>query len=96
MLREDFHALLQFQVIEVSVGKPQAFPPPMRRAEVTRVTLSSSTPGAWFRYTLDGTPPTRTNGYVYRGIVSVRPSMTLKAIAYKSGMADGEVLDATY
>lgn len=23
------------------------------------ITLKSSTPGAWFRYTLDGTPPTR-------------------------------------
>jgi hypothetical protein len=48
------------------------------------------------RYTLDGTPLTRTNGYVYCGVVSVRPSMPLKAIAYKSGMADSEVLDATY
>ena len=56
------------------------------------VTLSSSTPGAWFRYTLDGTPPTRTNGYIYCGVISFRPGMILKAIAYKSGMADSAVV----
>ena len=64
--------------------------------EVTPITLSSSTPGAWFRYTLDGTTPTRTNGYVYCGVISARPGLTVKAIAYKSGMADSEVTDATY
>lgn len=55
------------------------------------ITLRSTTPGAWFRYTLDGTIPTRTRGYVYCGAVSVQPGITLKAVAYKSGMADSEV-----
>ena len=50
------------------------------------VTLSSKTPGAWFRYTFDGTPPTRTRGYVYCGVVTMPAGATLKAIAYKSGM----------
>ena len=59
--------------------------------DITTVTLTSETPGAWFRYTLDGTPPTRTRGYVYCGVVSVQPGATLKAIAYKSGMADSPV-----
>ena len=59
------------------------------------ITLSSQTPGAWFRYTLDGTVPTRTKEYVYCGVVSVRQGMTLKAIAYKSGMADSVVAEAT-
>jgi hypothetical protein len=54
--------------------------------------LSSNTPGAWFRYTLDGTTPTRSRGYVYCGVISVPDdSATLKAIAYKSGMADSPV-----
>jgi len=52
------------------------------------VTLSSGTPGAWFRYTLDGTAPARTNGYVYCGAISVQPGIQVKAVAYKSGMAD--------
>jgi hypothetical protein len=52
------------------------------------VTFKSATPGAWFRYTLDGTEPTRTNGYVYCGEISVQPGIAVKAVAYKSGMAD--------
>lgn len=52
------------------------------------VTLKSSTPGAWFRYTLDGTEPTRTRGYVYCGTISEQPGIQVKAIAYKSGMKD--------
>ena len=57
------------------------------------ITLKSATPGAWFRYTLDGSTPTRTNGYVYCGVISVRPSIQVKAVAYKSGMADSLVAD---
>ena len=55
------------------------------------ITLKSATPGAWFRYTLDGTEPTRTNGYVYCGAISVQPGIAVKAVAYKSGMADSAV-----
>jgi len=78
------------------VESPTASPAPGEVGDVTPVTLSSATPGAWFRYTLDGTTPTRTRGYVYCGVVSVRPGMTLSAIAYKSGMADSGVLTVTY
>ena len=62
-----------------------------RPAGVTPVTLMSSTPGAWFRYTLDGTTPTRARGYLYCGVVTVQPGMKLKAVAFKSGMADSAV-----
>jgi hypothetical protein len=55
------------------------------------ITLKSSTAGAWFRYTLDGTAPTRTHGYIYCGKISVQPGIQVKAIAYKSGMADSTV-----
>jgi hypothetical protein len=77
-------------------GKPAIAEPANRVAGVTQIKLTSSTPGAWFRYTLDGTPPTRTNGYVYCGTISVRPGMTVKAIAYKSGMADSAVAETTW
>ena len=49
--------------------------------------------GAWFRYTLDGTEPTRIRGYVYCGVIHVPEGATLKAIAYKSGMADSPVAE---
>jgi acetyl esterase/lipase len=77
-------------------GPPQFSPAPAKIKAVTQVTLSSSTPGAWFRYTLDGTVPTRTRGYVYCGVISVRPGMTVKAVAYKSGMADSSVAEASF
>jgi hypothetical protein len=77
-------------------GKPEFSPAPAAVKAVTPVTLSSPTPGAWYRYTLDGTTPTRTSGYVYCGVISVRPGMTVKAVAYKSGMADSPVTEVTY
>jgi hypothetical protein len=58
------------------------------------ITLKSSTRGAWFRYTLDGTKPTRTRGYVYCGAISVQPGIHVQAIAYKSGMADSSLAEA--
>jgi hypothetical protein len=77
-------------------GRPRFSTPPSPIRGVTPVTLDSSTSGAWFRYTLDGTTPTRSRGYIYCGVVSVRPAMTLKAMAYRSGMADSAVAAATY
>lgn len=50
--------------------------------------LNSLTHGAWFRYTLDGTTPTRTCGYVYCGVIGMQPGIHVKAIACRSGMAD--------
>ncbi|HEX4086024.1 MAG TPA: chitobiase/beta-hexosaminidase C-terminal domain-containing protein [Chthoniobacteraceae bacterium] len=78
------------------VGKPEFDPAATAIKDITPVMLKSSTPGAWFRYTLDGTQPSRTNGYIYCGVVSLRPGMTIKAIAYKSGMADSGVAESTY
>ena len=60
------------------------------------MSLKSATPGVWFRYTLDGTEPTRTNGYVYCGAISVQPGIQVKAVAYKSGMADSTVAEADH
>jgi hypothetical protein len=78
------------------VAKPDFWPRAAAIDDVTPVRLSSTTPGAWFRYTLDGTTPTRTTGYIYCGIISVRPGMTVKAMAYESGMADSPAAEAAY
>jgi CubicO group peptidase (beta-lactamase class C family) len=69
----------------------QACEAPMFVATEKTIELRSSTPGAWFRYTLDGTEPTRTRGYVYCGVISVQPGTKLKAVAFKSGLADSPV-----
>jgi hypothetical protein len=81
---------------DAPVAPPRFSPPAGPLGEPTAIHLSSPTLGAFFRYTLDGTPPTRTRGYVYCGVITTRPGMTVKAIAYKSGMADSAVAEATY
>jgi hypothetical protein len=60
------------------------------------VTISSSTSGASIRYTTDGSTPTSTTGTLYSAPVAVGSSLTLKAIAYASGMADSAVSSAAY
>lgn len=65
-------------------------------ATAQNVTIASATPGATIRYTTNGTLPTATNGTIYTGPVAVSSTGTLKAIAYKSGVADSAVSVATY
>jgi len=60
------------------------------------VTISTTTSGASIRYTTDGSTPSSTLGTLYAGPVSVSSSLTLKAIAYKSGMTDSTVASAAY
>jgi len=62
----------------------------------TSVTLTSNTFNASFRYTTDGTTPSPTHGTVYTGPINITDSMTLKAIAYKSGRTSSEIVEATY
>jgi len=60
------------------------------------VSISSTTSGATIRYTADGSTPTSSSGTVYSSPVSVSSSMTLKAIAYASGLTDSNVGTASY
>jgi Chitobiase/beta-hexosaminidase C-terminal domain len=70
-----------------------------------RVTIATATPGAYLRYTLEGSAPTggpSGNGTeipAAKGKVMVNfgpGGTTLKAIAYKAGMADSPIAEATY
>jgi hypothetical protein len=60
------------------------------------VTITTATLGASIRYTLDGNTPSSSSGTVYSGPVSVASSAPLKAIAFKSGLADSPVSAANY
>jgi hypothetical protein len=75
---------------------PTFSPPAGQYGSPQSVTISSSTSGATIRYTTDGSLPTPTTGTIYSTPVPVNASMTIKAIAYKAGMADSEVTAATY
>jgi hypothetical protein len=59
------------------------------------VTLSDATSGTTIYYTTDGSTPT-TASTLYTGAISVTQSMTIKALAAASGMANSNVASATY
>ncbi|GHV45603.1 hypothetical protein AGMMS49546_31800 [Spirochaetia bacterium] len=60
------------------------------------ITLASATEGAGIRYTTDGTTPTASTGTQYYPFKLPGLPATVKAIAYKAGMTDSEVLTVTY
>ena len=64
------------------------------------VTISSTTPGSTIYYTTNGDEPTTSSSHGTEGeasaSVTVSSSLTLKAIAYKGGMTNSDVSDATY
>lgn len=64
-------------------------------ATTQNVTLTSSTAGATIYYTTDGTTPTHSSS-VYGSPVLVPSSLTIKAIAAKTGFSDSSVSSAAY
>jgi hypothetical protein len=60
------------------------------------VAITTSTPGAQIRYTLDGTPPTATTGTIYAGPISITTTKTLRAAAFKTGWTPTDVDTQTY
>ena len=59
------------------------------------VTISCATAGASIHYTMDGSIPT-TASTLYASPINVSASVTIKAIAAKSGMTDSAVATAAY
>ena len=74
-----------------TVAAPTFSPAAGTYSSAQNVTISTTTSGASIRYTTDGTTPTSSTGTVYSGAVNVASSLTLKAIAYKSGSTDSSV-----
>jgi hypothetical protein len=69
------------------VVAPTFSPAPGTYSGTQNVTISTSTSGATIRYTTDGTTPTRTSGTIGTS-VTVSATTTIRAIAYKDGLAD--------
>jgi alpha-tubulin suppressor-like RCC1 family protein len=63
---------------------------------VLDVTITTTTSGAAIRYTTDGSTPTATSGTVYAAPVHIADTMTLKAVAYRSGLTASTVVTAPY
>ncbi|HUN81053.1 MAG TPA: CotH kinase family protein, partial [Phycisphaerae bacterium] len=60
------------------------------------VTLTTSSPTAAIRYTLDGTVPTETGGTLYTGPIAVSTTSQIRARAFDAGLAPGALLGRTY
>ncbi|HTB80291.1 MAG TPA: chitobiase/beta-hexosaminidase C-terminal domain-containing protein, partial [Opitutaceae bacterium] len=78
------------------VADPTFSPPAGNYSTAQSVTISTTTSGASIRYTLDGSIPSETAGALYSGPVTIGSTTTLKAIAYKSGMSDSNVVLGNY
>jgi hypothetical protein len=60
------------------------------------VEITSATPDAQIRYTLDGSPPSDTRGTIYSGPITISKTTTLRAIAYKPGFQPTNIDTQTY
>jgi hypothetical protein len=89
-------------VINGAAATPTFSPVAGTYTSTQSVTISSSTSGATLCYTTDGSTPTAdgagtcTHGTTYSTAVSVSISLTLKAIASKSGFTDSGTGSAAY
>lgn len=91
----------------LTIGTPTAAAPTFApgtgySGPATTVTMSSVTSGATLCYTSDGSTPTAngsgtcTHGTTYSTAVSVASSLTLRAVASKSGFLDSSASSAAY
>jgi len=85
-----------FTVITTQVATPTFTPPAGTYSSGQSITIGTTTAGASIRFTTDGSTPTSSFGTVYVSPVPVSSNLTLKAIAYKTGMTDSLVASAAY
>jgi hypothetical protein len=62
----------------------------------TLITLTTTTPGAQIRYTLDGSVPSATNGTTYTAPFAVASTTTVRSTAIKAGFANAPAATNTY
>ncbi len=75
---------------------PTFNPPPGTYAAPRTVAIASATPRAQIRYTLDGSSPSRRNGALYAGPLTLTSTVTLRAIAFSGGRKASFVATGRY
>jgi hypothetical protein len=61
-----------------------------------KLTLSTRTPGATIRYTLDGSEPSLTNGNIYTGAVQISSTTVFRAAAFKTNYLPSKTVTRSY
>ena len=79
-----------------TVATPQFDPPAGIYNQPVDVVITTATPGATIRYTIDGTEPSAEIGTLYSGPVNITETATVKAIAFKTGMNNSLISNASY
>lgn len=79
-----------------TVATPVFDPAEGNYTDSLNVRISSSTPGASIRYTLDGTDPTISSGTIYTNPIPIAQATTIKALAFRTGYLSSEVASAVY
>ena len=80
---------------QAAAAAPTFSPAPGTYNGPVSVGMYSATSGATIRYTLNGADPTLSSA-VYTGPITLSSSMTVRAKAFRSGMADSPAVSATY
>ena len=80
----------------LQVAAPEFSPAPGAYPMPVDVTISCPTAEATIRYTTNGVDPTSSTGTVYSAPVHLTATTTLKAIAFKTGMADSALASGLY
>lgn len=65
-------------------------------ATAQSVVLSTTTASAKIKYTTDGTTPSPTNGTEYKSAINVAATTGLRAVAYKDGAENSDVMTEEY
>jgi alpha-tubulin suppressor-like RCC1 family protein len=83
-------------IITGTVAAPEFSVPPGTYGAAKSVAITCATSGANIRFTTDGSTPTETHGTVYSSPVLVDRTLTLKAVAYRTGWTTSAVTTGEY
>lgn len=78
------------------VATPYTTPPAGTYAIAQTVGITTATDGADIYYTLDGSAPTAIDGIPYVGPILIDRTTNIRAIAYKTGQTESNVLNVTF
>ncbi len=79
-----------------AVAAPQFGVPPGFIGSAVEVAVTTTTAGASIRYTTDGSTPSATAGTLYAAPVRIDRSLTLRAVAYRTGLGTSAVTAGEY
>ena len=88
-------SVVTYNYVVHTVANPISSVPSGNISSVTQLTLSTPTPQATIRYTLDGSVPNE-NSSIYVSPITIDQNLTIKAKAYRAGYIPSQVVTYNY